>query len=445
MSSRSNLSVREVPQAAGPLAPFLQDIRRALAVLGSQAALVPELESAGILQTSNSGAILPPDPLEERTTPPQPTAVEWDAAVTNVIVKFAGFNYRGHSYAEILRAETSDYSAAQVVARGFNGVAVDALGPGRQAYYWVRFVSSSGTAGPPDTQAGTLLKTGADVRALLDVLTDAAQDGLAPYSKHAVRAGLFYVTDPASGVDAPLFAVVTQPITMNGVQVQPGVYMASSFIMDGTITNAKIANAAIDSLKVANAAIGTAHIQDLAVSNAKIADLNAAKIIAGTITTDKLTVNAATAASSSLIGTGQIALGPGSWAQIALPSSPPLKLVTTGAPVKVLATMDLKAFKSVGVPWSAKFVAQLYVDGALAYEHETIGQFEVMAGGSANGSRAAVTIPLVYRTAGLVAGEHSFYVLMSCYPRESDGSATSWTGGSSMTALVSIMAEENKV
>jgi hypothetical protein len=107
------------------------------------------------------------------------------------------------------------------------------------------------------------VETGKDVRTLLDAVTAAALDPAAPYTKFAVRAGLFYVASDTGPTDEPIFAVITNPIVVGGVLVQPGVYLADAFIMNGTITNAKIAN--------------------LAVDDAKIATLSAAKIISGSI------------------------------------------------------------------------------------------------------------------------------------------------------------------
>lgn len=72
------------------------------------------------------------------------------------------------------------------------------------------------------------------------------------------------------------FVVVAGPTgTINGVTVNPGVYIDTAFIADATITNAKIGNAAID--------------------DAKIASLSAAKITAGTLDVARLGANSITA------------------------------------------------------------------------------------------------------------------------------------------------------
>lgn len=77
------------------------------------------------------------------------------------------------------------------------------------------------------------------------------------------------------------FVVQAVPTTINGVAVPAGMYAESAFIMNGTITNAKIAN--------------------LAVDDAKVANLSAAKLTAGSI-----------AVGQYIQGTGYVA-GSASW------------------------------------------------------------------------------------------------------------------------------------
>lgn len=118
---------------------------------------------------------------------------------------------------------------------------------------WIKWQSNAGkTSGPAGGANGLEVRTGEDVRKLIDALTEAAENPAAPYSKYSIRADLFYIASETGPTDAGLFSVVTTPITNNGVTVPVGVYMANAFIMNGTITNAKIGNAAIDDAKVAN-------------------------------------------------------------------------------------------------------------------------------------------------------------------------------------------------
>jgi hypothetical protein len=76
------------------------------------------------------------------------------------------------------------------------------------------------------------------------------------------------------------FTVQTTATTVNGVTVNPGVYMDAAYIKDGTITNAKIGNLAVDDAKIGN------------ISATKITAgfLDAARIDSGSITSDKISV-----------------------------------------------------------------------------------------------------------------------------------------------------------
>lgn len=51
------------------------------------------------------------------------------------------------------------------------------------------------------------------------------------------------------------FMILTTPTTINGVPVPAGVYMKDAFILNGTITNAKIGNLAVDDAKIANLSV----------------------------------------------------------------------------------------------------------------------------------------------------------------------------------------------
>jgi hypothetical protein len=96
-----------------------------------------------------------------------------------------------------------------------------------------------------------------------------------------------------SGVLGALdFVVLTVPTTFppDPFVYPPGVYVRRAFIIDGEITNAKIANLAVDNAKIANASITLAKIADLAVDTAKIKDaaITSAKIKDANITTAKI-------------------------------------------------------------------------------------------------------------------------------------------------------------
>jgi len=205
--------------------------------------------------------------------PPTPTGLTLTGAVSHIIIECDPQRYTqggGHARTRVYGIpvpaggpEPTFADAVEIC--DFDGtVFAYASNPSQNWRIWIRWQSRAGLLSPP---AGGLhgqpVETGKDVRTLLDAVTAAALDPGAPYTKFAVRAGLFYVASDTGPTDEPIFAVVTNPIVVGGVLVPAGVYLADAFIMNGTITNAKIAN--------------------LAVDDAKIATLSAAKIISGSI------------------------------------------------------------------------------------------------------------------------------------------------------------------
>jgi hypothetical protein len=146
----------------------------------------------------------------------------------------------------------------------------------------------------------------------------------APYSSFYVRADRFAIGSPGQAGIVP-FVVQTSPIIVNGVEVPVGVYMDAAYLKNGTITTAKIGDAAIDNAKIAALAVGTANIaaaaiteakiadasiktahiqtaaittaliQDAAITNAQINDLDAVKITAGTLDADRIGADSITA------------------------------------------------------------------------------------------------------------------------------------------------------
>lgn len=111
----------------------------------------------------------------------------------------------------------------------------------------------------------------------------------APFSQFIFKADQFGFGAPGLTSAYP-FVIQASATTVNGVAVPAGVYIDAAYILNGSITNAKIGNAAIDSAKIADASIGTAKIADANVTAAKIADANItnAKIANLAVTTAKI-------------------------------------------------------------------------------------------------------------------------------------------------------------
>jgi len=93
-------------------------------------------------------------------------------------------------------------------------------------------------------------------------------------SEFIVAADKFSIVDPAGGTGVPVFTTVTSTQVVNGVTVQPGVYIDGLKVQDGSITNVKLGNAIVD--------------------DAKISSVDAGKISSGTMDTGRLNVDGAT-------------------------------------------------------------------------------------------------------------------------------------------------------
>ena len=127
--------------------------------------------------------------------------------------------------------------------------------------------------------------------------------GATPTSEFIVRSDKFGIASPSGPGISPAepFFVRTTAASIGGETVPVGVYMNAAFIQNGTISNAKIGDAAIDSAKIANATIVAADIANATITNAQIASATIvnANIAYATITGAKI--------ANATIGTAQIA------------------------------------------------------------------------------------------------------------------------------------------
>lgn len=294
------------------------------------------------------------DPMDDYSIPDAPTALMVSGAFTYIIVSWEGYDQRNVSYTEVWRNSIDDLDTAVVVGTS-NGLAYsDPVGVGQSYYYWVRFISYTGTPSPFNSLSGSLGTTADDPAKIatllngqiteaqlhtdlqtrvgkIELLEGSVQTLTSNVNGHSIAiqqvsgvtnslaaqwmlktdvngrvAGFgLYNTGATSGfiINADNFAVGRSGYnneypfmvgTVNGVTRIA--LNAATFIPDAAITSAKIRNAAIDTAHIANGVIVSAKIQDGAIVNAKIQNgaITTAKIGTAAVDTLQIAGNAVT-------------------------------------------------------------------------------------------------------------------------------------------------------
>lgn len=200
--------------------------------------------------------------------------------------------------------------------------------------------------------------------------------------------------------------------------------------LSGQITGANA------STYIANAAIGTAQIEEL----------NASKIVAGTITTDKIQVGAATAASSAAATfTSFVQSSSSSWTR----NDNALTFISTGAPVLFECTVYVEVGNSVTAGSSLLSTVDsidvsvgLSVDGV--FKRASLGAVKTIprSGAPSGGRFARVTLPLLWRET-YSAGSHTFTVDCIVVPLDVSGNPVASPGLWAVSGY--FVAQENKV
>ena len=136
-----------------------------------------ELNALGLatLRQGPGGIYIPgknPDLVETGVydKPHAPVNVQASGAFHTVLVDWNGPTYRGHSHAEVWRAETDSLPAATLVGTTIANMFSDAIGKGAKFYYWVRFVNGKDDRGPFQGEHGVVAETSRDVQDILDEL-----------------------------------------------------------------------------------------------------------------------------------------------------------------------------------------------------------------------------------------------------------------------------------
>lgn len=212
-----------------------------------------ELGSAGVVEAGAAGAdgklaVLPGNGGLDYTAPPALSGLAAAGGYAQIFLEWDTPTYKSFSHAEIWRSATDNVGEATFIGETEASVYSDACGTQRTFFYWVRAVSKAGRLGPYNQIAGTQAQTSDDISYIIEQLT-------------------------GEGLEAqPFYAVAERFLLPDGVTwVEPGLYIKSARIANGTIQTAMIGRAAIDSARIADAAIVSAKIGDAAITEAKIA------------------------------------------------------------------------------------------------------------------------------------------------------------------------------
>lgn len=296
MSNKLPSVTSDIPR---DLRTFIDRLREIISGKGTDRLVsVQDLITGGIAGPGSNGTITPPT-TANIGTPPAPQNLTATGGVYNVLVEWTNPTYFGHDYTEIYGGSTNVIGDAVQLAFVPGVNYADPIGPSQSRYYWVRFVNTLGVKGPFNSVSGTLGTTTAEVAHLLDTLTGAITEtelfselgeridlvdttngglinkytvkidnngyvsgfGLAstsntatPYSDFIIRADRFSIASPSGPGIVPVipFIVTTTTTTINGVTVNPGVYINGAFIQGGSIQGASIAGGTIENAKLIN-------------------------------------------------------------------------------------------------------------------------------------------------------------------------------------------------
>lgn len=200
----------------------------------------------------------------------------------------------------------------------------------------------------------------------------------------------------------------------------------------------------IDSVNFANK-ISAANIalfmESAAITDAYIGTLNAAKIIAGTITTDKIQVGAASVASST--STGAVLNTFTSSSNWQTPITTVTSLAVSGAPVKIIGVAEVDFVCDSASCSAVTLSVSLLVNSAVL---KAFGMTVPTAGASSRGGgaqrQAIASVPIAWRhTPAASTRTYQFRVLAT--PLDSTGAPLSASG--EIFSSATLVVEENKV
>jgi trimeric autotransporter adhesin len=271
----------------------------------------------------------------------------------------------------------------------------------------------------------------------------------------AVVAGKIAANAIVAGDGAIANAAITNALIANAA-------IDSAKIADAAIVTAKIADANITSAKIGNAQITNAHINDLSAVKINAGTLDAARIAAGTITGSHIAATTITGSNiaANTITTGKIIVGEVSVASASsielssqvlnsavtsqtfdIPTTA-LSITTTGAPVKIMATIKaVQTTSGSATPTVATLQGTLLIDGSLAGLGTTGTSPFCTVPGPALQTITSISFSERYTT--LAAGTHTIKVRATV--GWFNGATIVFGTNASVVFSVTLVAEENKV
>jgi len=174
------------PRVDPQLRPLLAAIKEVLEVqVGhrgedlDKAVTFRDLTESGIANIGNInsvGTLIPISDVGSQTAPPEPVTLTASATFTNVLLSWAGgFKHDLVAATEVYRSTSNSLATASHIGSTSSFIYTDTVEPSTTNYYWVRFRSPAGVAGPYNATAGTSAVTSSINDAIPDATINVAK------------------------------------------------------------------------------------------------------------------------------------------------------------------------------------------------------------------------------------------------------------------------------
>ena len=174
------------PRVDPQLRPLLAAIKEVLEVqVGhrgedlDKAVTFRDLTESGIANIGNInsvGTLIPITDVGSQTAPPEPVTLTASATFTNVLLSWAGgFKHDLVAATEVYRSTSNSLATASHIGSTSSFIYTDTVEPSTTNYYWVRFRSPAGVAGPYNATAGTSAVTSSINDAIPDATINVAK------------------------------------------------------------------------------------------------------------------------------------------------------------------------------------------------------------------------------------------------------------------------------